>query len=238
MALYVFDMDGTITPPRLPMDVSFAKLFYPWQLKNKTFIATGSNFQKVEEQLPINIINAFTGIYYSMGNAYYSKGNIVYENNFIPNEALIEKLINYRNNTKYPYTLFPNFIERRIGMINFSVLGRDCPYDERIKYYNWDNVNKERENIVNELQNIFPNYDFTIGGTISIDITNKGCGKGQIAERLRNTYPNEKIIFFGDKTFKGGNDYELSLALSSLDNTEVVQVNTPEDVLKFLGIKE
>lgn len=67
-----------------------------------------------------------------------------------------------------------------------------------------------------------------------MDITPQGCGKGQIAHHLRKQYPNEKIIFFGDKTFAGGNDYELAYELSQLENTQVVQVNSPEEVLMFL----
>ena len=38
-----------------------------------------------------------------------------------------------------------------------------------------------------------------------------------------------------DKTFKGGNDYELAQALSQMNNTLVVQVNSPEEVLMFLN---
>lgn len=67
-----------------------------------------------------------------------------------------------------------------------------------------------------------------------MDITPKGFGKGQIAKHLRQTYPTDKIIFFGDKTFIGGNDYELAHTLSEIPNTQVVQVNAPEEVLMFL----
>ena len=42
------------------------------------------------------------------------------------------------------------------------------------------------------------------------------------------------IIFFGDKTFKGGNDYELAHELLQMDNTKVVQVSSPDEVLKYL----
>lgn len=49
-------------------------------------------------------------------------------------------------------------------------------------------------------------------------------------------YPNHKIIFLGDRTEKGGNDYTLAEALRAMDNTEVVQVNSPDDVLAYLEI--
>lgn len=233
MTIYVFDMDGTLTPARLPMTAEFAIQFYEWQKTHKSFIATGSDFQKVKEQLPPSVINSFTGIYSSMGNVLQSKGELIYQNNFKADAKLLDMLENYRKNTKYPCQLFPNYIEERIGMINFSVLGRDCPYSERERYSAWDKTEHEREQIAEELSKLFPEYEISVGGSISMDITPKGCGKGQIAKHLRQTYPNDKIIFFGDKTFVGGNDYELAQALSQMDNTQVVQVNAPEEVLMF-----
>ncbi|MCQ2966246.1 MAG: HAD-IIB family hydrolase [Alphaproteobacteria bacterium] len=235
MTLYVFDMDGTLTPARLPMTSEFATEFSAFQKNHKTFIATGSDFKKVEEQLQYSVIEDFTGVYCSMGNVLWSKGKIVYQKDFAPNPRLFDMLENFRKITNYPGDLFPNYIEQRIGMINFSVLGRDCPYTEREKYTAWDSVVHERLKIQAVLQQNFPEYDIAVGGTISMDITPKGCGKGQIAAHLRKTYPDEKIIFFGDKTFAGGNDFELADALNKLPNTQVVQVNEPSDVLKFLS---
>ena len=236
MTVYIFDMDGTLTPARLPMEKSFSSRFIPWLKQNKAYIATGSNLSKVEEQVGLNVMNEFTGIYCSMGNELWVKGKYEYQNDFIPDLNLLNELEEYRKNTKYPYTLFPNYIEKRIGMINFSVLGRDCPYDERLRYQAWDNKNGERLAIAKELQQKFPQYEFCVGGSISMDIIPVGCSKSQVATRLREKYPNDKIIFFGDKTFAGGNDFELAEALRNFDNTEIVQVSSPVDVLNYLNI--
>ena len=234
MTIFVFDMDGTLTPARLPMTAEFAIQFHEWQKTHKCFIATGSDFKKVEEQLPASVIDAFTGIYSSMGNVLSSKGSLIYQNDFKIDPLLIEKLENYRKNTNYPGALYPNYIEERIGMINFCVLGRNCPYTEREKYSAWDKNSCEREKIAEELKKEFPQYDISIGGSISMDITLKGQSKGQIARHLRKQYPTEKIIFFGDKTFVGGNDYELAHELLQMTNTQVIQVNLPEEVLMYL----
>jgi phosphomannomutase len=231
-------MDGTLTPARKTMTNEFAKSFLVWLKSHKGFIATGSDFKKVEEQMPIDVINSFSGIYCAMGNAFWKNGEYVYLRDIEPEQELLNDLENFRKSTKYPHKLFSNYIEKRTGALNFSVLGRDCPYEERERYTAWDNENKERLGIQKYLSEKYPQYDFSLGGNISIDIVKKGCGKGQIAKELKNDYPNEKIIFFGDKTFEGGNDYELACALKKYDNTQVVQVDLPEDVLNFLENEE
>lgn len=223
-----------MTPARLPMTAEFAIRFYEWQKTHKSFIATGSDYAKVEEQLPQSVIHAFTGVYCSMGNVLKAQEKIVYQKDFMPSAKLLERLEGFRVNTAYPGPLFDNYIEARIGMVNFSVLGRNCPYTERERYSVWDKAHHERITIQQKLLEEFPELDIAVGGSISMDITPKGCGKGQIAHHLRQTYPDEEIIFFGDKTFKGGNDYELAQELSTLSATKTVQVDNPDFVLAYL----
>ena len=234
MTIYVFDMDGTLTPARLPMTDDFKAEFLPWLKTHIAFIATGSDYAKVGEQLPQDVIDSFDGIYGSMGNTLFKNGKAVYKKEIDYDLNLLNDLENYRQNTKYPNKLFGNYIEKRIGMINFSVIGRDCTYEEREKYTAWDKENGERKHIQEVLSKKYPEYDFELGGNISIDIIPKGCGKGQIAHHLRNTYPNEKIVFMGDRTFPGGNDYALAHELNTMDNTQVVQVENPKEVLENL----
>lgn len=235
MTIYIFDMDGTLTPPRKPMTEEFAEKFLPWLKNNKAFIATGSDFEKVEEQMPAKVIAAFAGIYCAMGNDLRENGKLSYHKDFTPAAGLTERLEEYRAKTKYPGKLYPNYIEKRTGMINFSVLGRDCPYRDRELYSEWDKKAAERLKIKKELSFLYPQYDFLLGGTISIDIIKKGNGKSQIALHLRQKFPAEEIIFFGDKTFPGGNDHELAQALETMKNTRTIQVNSQQEVLDFLN---
>lgn len=236
MAVYVFDMDGTLTPARLPMTEDFAQRFSKWQYSHTCFIATGSDYKKVCEQLPAEVVNAFTGLYCSMGNVLMSKGELVRQNEFVEPDGLRQDLVEFRESTEYPGPLFNNFIEPRAGMLNFSVLGRDCPYADRERYKAWDSIAGERKAIQAFLQEKYPELEVTVGGSISIDITPLGRGKGQIAAQLRKEYPDEEIVFFGDRTFLGGNDYELASELMKMENTRVVQVDGPQSVLEFLSI--
>jgi phosphomannomutase len=232
--IYLFDMDGTLTPSRQPMTEKFAKWFYDFINKNETYIVTGSDIGKIKDQIPENIYEKIGGIYASMGNELYKKGKIVYRRDFKPKKSLLKHLEAYRKNTKYPGQLYPNYIEKRCGMINFCVLGRDCPNEARVEYGKWDAVNGERLEIQKELTKLFKELDIVIGGAISIDIVPKGFGKEQVADRVRKTYPKSLIVFVGDRTEEGGNDYSLAQRLLQLGNSEVIAVKDPEDTIKCL----
>jgi phosphomannomutase len=233
-AIYLFDMDGTLTPSRLPMTEDFAKKFSGFVDKNVVYIVSGSDIEKIKEQLPINIFSKVEGIFASMGNEFYKNGKEVFKRDFIDDPSLVSNLKTYRKNTKYPYQLYPNFIEMRCGAINFSVLGRDCPHAERLKYNQWDCVNNERKEIVLQLVKRYPNYDFSIGGNIGIDIVPKGCGKEQVADLLRQDYPDNKIIFIGDMMEIGGNDYLLAMRLKEIGNSEIIAVSDCESTIAIL----
>lgn len=103
------------------------------------------------EQLPDSVINAFSGIYCAMGNQLRQGHEIVYQKDFKLSDDLREDLERFRAISKYPGPFFDNYIEERVGMVNFSVLGRNCPYEERNRYQIWDRENGERLAIHSEL---------------------------------------------------------------------------------------
>ena len=111
------------------------------------------------------------------------------------------------------------FIEYRNGMINVSPIGRACNQAEREEFEQYDNKHKVRENMIVKIQkkwieyitsnNIqgLPEIKFSIGGQISVDVFPKGWDKTYCLQFVEEEY--DEIHFFGDKTHKGGNDYEI-----------------------------
>lgn len=232
--VYISDMDGTLTPARLPMTDEFAEVFEKFVERHPFYIISGSDFKKIKEQIPGHILDKVAGVYCSMGNEFFVKNELKYEKKFSPSRDLIDCLEKYRLFTRYPGKLFPNYVEKRKGMVNFSVLGRDCPLEARANYKKWDDEHHERRQIAEELSRMYPEYDISLGGNISIDIVPHGFGKEQAAPLLRSKYPLDRIIFLGDRTEKGGNDYPLAQAVLQMDNSEVVAVSGPNDTLEFL----
>jgi hydroxymethylpyrimidine pyrophosphatase-like HAD family hydrolase len=59
------------------------------------------------------------------------------------------------------------------------------------------------------LRKQLPDFEVSIGGTTSIDVTRKGVNKTLCVEKLRERLSAERkdMLFVGDALFKGGNDY-------------------------------
>jgi len=217
--IFIFDIDGTLTPSRLRMTEEFAKFFDKWSEKNKYYLVTGSDLDKTKEQLPIAYIDRAEAIFTCCGNQMWRDDELIYNNKFTPPESLIEHLEEKIKYSKY-YHRAGNHIEDRGSMLNFSVVGRDCTQEQREDYFKWDKQTNERKNISNDIKSTWTKLDAVIGGQISIDIYPKGSDKSQVLDIIKQerlVEPDE-YIFIGDGIENGGNDYPLA---ELMDNTEI-----------------
>ena len=243
--VFIFDVDGTLTPSRLQMTEKFKKFFKEWTTKNRFYLVTGSDLPKLQEQVPEDILELANGIFTCCGNQFWKEGNtkqwptdwkLVYENKFeLPNH--LEMFLNIvLKQSPYPHR-YGNHIENRGSMVNFSIVGRDCTQEQREDFFKWDNENNERQRIANIIKNKAKGIDAVIGGQISIDIYPEGKDKSQIFEHIQKLETNVKeFIFVGDRTEEGGNDYPLANLLSHKDSPYgyAYQTEGPEHTQKIL----
>ena len=224
--IYIFDMDGTLTPSRREMTPDFEEFYSNWANNHTFFLVSGSNLEKIKEQVPEYILNLSKGVFTCGGNQLWLKGELSYNHEFKPENDLINFLEQKLKESPYPLRA-GNHIEDRGSMLNFSVVGRDCTLDERLDYFKYDSESNERNMIADEIIRRWSNLDAVIGGQISIDITPRGMNKSQVLEEVRKFYPDEKYIFIGDRTMKGGNDYPLARIMQEEENCYVFQAGAP-----------
>ena len=205
--IYLFDIDGTLTPSRLRIDPEFEQFFLQWMKDKDVIFVTGSDKDKTIEQVGEKIWTRAQRIYQSCGNAVYQGGQLIHKNQFDLDPELKKLLLDFIKWSDCPKQ-FDNHIEERIGLINFSTVGRSCPQEARDEYYDWDCRNKERETFCKIIEERFPELEATVGGQISIDIYPKGQNKAQVLEDLYG-----HITFFGDKCEPGGNDFPIAYEL-------------------------
>ena len=219
--IYIFDVDGTLTPSRLRMTEEFAKFFDKWSSKNKYYLVTGSDLDKTKEQLPIAYVDRAEAIFTCCGNQMWRDDESIYDNKFKVPRKLNKLLGTILSNSQYSHR-YGNHIEDRGSMVNFSTVGRDCTQEQREEYYKWDLEKGERQIIANAIKEKFPDLDAVIGGQISIDIYPKGNDKSQVfdvIEQERLVQPDE-YIFIGDGIENGGNDYPLAELMDNLEGCD------------------
>ena len=224
--IFIFDVDGTLTPSRLPMTKEFQKFFKQWIKKNKFYLVTGSDLPKLQEQMCFYDIEA-EGIFTCCGNQFWkpdpsivnTSAELIYDNKFEMTNKLKSSLEVMLMSSQYPHR-YGNHIEDRGSMVNFSVVGRNCTQEQREKYYEWDKEMGERNITAMEIKGTWPNLDAVIGGQISIDIYPKGNDKSQVLNVIEQErlVPPSEYIFIGDGIENGGNDYPLA---ELMDNTPI-----------------
>lgn len=239
--LILFDVDGTLTKARQVIEDDMWTVLTALKSTGKYTLGVvgGSDFVKQKEQLGGQcdaIFNLFDFNFAENGLIGYEKGTLI-QSNSIGNEIgdtdltlFLNFVLAYLAKIELPIKR-GTFVEYRTGMINISPIGRNCSTDERNAFEVYDHEFKVRETMVNVLKNEFKhlNLQFSIGGQISFDVFPAGWDKTYCLKFLKPEAYDE-IHFFGDKTYKGGNDYELFNDDRVIGHT----VTSPQDTLKIL----
>ena len=208
---YIFDVDGTLTPSRQKMDEDFSRFFLHFCTMNSVYLVTGSDREKTLEQVGSLIYKTCKRVYNCSGSDVYVGSRNVYRDTWtLPilarqflKQCVEEEDFNIRTG---------NHIEERPGMINYSLVGRNATMRDRKAFVDWEASNGSRRRTADAFNIMFPELQATIGGETGIDIGPKGSDKSQI---LRVFIKEDKIVFFGDAIFEGGNDLSLAEVIAN-----------------------
>ncbi|GJD07468.1 Phosphomannomutase [Galdieria sulphuraria] len=230
--LALFDVDGTLTPSRCK--ASHETLEFLRRLRDEVFtgIVGGSDLVKQEEQLGPTILEDFDYVFSENGLVAYEKGKLIHVQSLAKHlgEEKLKNVINcclrYIADLDIPLKR-GTFVEFRKGMLNVSPIGRNCSQQEREEFEKYDRVHSIRSRFVDYLKERFEGYDlqFSIGGQISFDVFPRGWDKTYCLSFVKHI---PVIHFFGDKTFLGGNDYEIFQDARTIGHS----VTSPEDTVK------
>ncbi|KXJ95432.1 eukaryotic phosphomannomutase [Microdochium bolleyi] len=241
----LFDVDGTLTPARLGVSPEMLATLQALRQKVAIGFVGGSDLVKQQEQLgaPGRPVTAMFDFCFSEnGLTAYKLGQELPSNSFIKwigeeqYKKLVKFVLHYVADLDIPVKR-GTFIEFRNGMVNISPIGRNASTAERNEYEAYDKQHKIRETMVEKLKQEFGDLGltFSIGGQISFDVFPTGWDKtyclGHLeAEAKKGGVEYTTIHFFGDKTFKGGNDWEIY----EDSRTTGHSVTGPEDTMKIL----
>ena len=229
--MFLFDVDGTLTPSRKKIDKEFSKFFSNFCKNNDVYLVTGSDRDKTVEQLGKTLYNKAKRVYNCSGNSVWVKSKNVHTSEWNCPCVLSSYLELELNASKFKLKTGKH-VEERPGCINFSILGRgEGNMKHRSEYVAWDRQTEERDKLAQNLRRLFPDLSITVGGETGLDISPKGHDKSQI---LHDFETHDTITFFGDKTFVGGNDYSIAHAIITNDRGIVHQVSDFNETWEIL----
>lgn len=235
---FLSDNDGTLTVARKPIRGEMAETIKTFADHFKFVIVTGSPFEDMIEQMPDEILYHPNIDYWcNMGNTLHREGKQLFDagntidvDMFDPILADILKNcpIKYHKENPRHYEVHANC------SINFTMLGRpevgEASLEDRNEYAAWDAEHGQRRWVINYLNKLYPEYNMSLGGQISVDIVKKGCDKAQVIERYKDEY---KLSYFGDRIYTTGNDNSAAHEIVDAGGT-VYSVDSPADTMRIM----
>ena len=229
--LLLFDIDGTLTAARQNMKQNMYDCLKKASTYEDIDLATvgGSDLPKAKEQLQ-SAIDLLKFVFTENGLVYLDEKKELHKVDKVTNFLGFEK---YKEFVNFCMKYIATFIELRTGLVNVSPIGRNCTQEERDAFVVY---NKEHKILEKFRETLIKNYaekmglTVSIGGQISFDVFPNGWDKRYCLKFVEKDYDN--IIFFGDKGYYGGNDYEI---ITNDKITRGVKVKNPEETIEFIN---
>ena len=149
--LLLFDVDGTLTAPRLQITDKMETFLYSEAKPRATLgLVGGSDLKKIAEQMKgKDVISKFDYFFSENGLVAYKQGELLAEQSILKKfgDSVLQRLINfslrYMSELELPAKR-GTFVEFRTGLINLCPVGRSCSYEERLQFAEFDQKNNVR----------------------------------------------------------------------------------------------
>jgi len=218
--LLIFDLDGTLTKSKSPMDKEMSGLLKRLLAKDRVVVIGGGRYKKFQDQL-LTCINAPASL---LKNLFLFPANAtlfyVYKNRKWHRQYSLKLSLRDRRRIangfrsvlrqigyKHPKKTYGVVIEDRETEVTFSALGQKAPLRLKEK---WKKENTSLKlKIAKTLQKFLPDMEVRSAGFTSIDVTRKGIDKEYGIKQIKNRLhvPIKNMLFVGDALFPGGNDF-------------------------------
>jgi phosphomannomutase len=236
-----FDLDGTLNPSKLPLEPDMAALLARILAIYKVAVISGGSYEQFQRQFlghfpcPTELLpNLF--LLPTDGAMLCATENgdwkCTHENIFTDEEKkkIRQAFENALPNAGYstPEKVYGEILEDRSTQMTFSAFGMEAPLAVK---ETWDPDHAKRKKIIAALEPLLPEFSVHMGGTTSIDITRAGIDKAYGLKRVlaQLHIPPEKMLYFGDALYEGGND-----APAKTIGATCVQVSGPAETRTHL----
>ena len=253
--IVLFDMDGTLTPPRESLEESLIPVLEQLAEVAEIGIVTGSNHDYLKQQVGVLLnhskIRKKLHLLPCNGTKhYYPPSNNYEEHKLISEVSMIEKLGRRKftqlmlllieqqanfSNERFPLT--GHFIDYRGSTINWCPIGRNAQAEDRQFFVDYDNSFKPtlRETYLKRLRHYanlkkIDKLMIKLGGDTSFDIFPEGWDKTFCLQH----FPEHTHWFVGDRCGKNGNDKEIYDTLK--ENDRAYETSGTDETRILIGL--
>ena len=227
--VFLFDMDGTLTPPRKSIEQPVIEALLKLTKIGKVGVVTGSDYDYVIEQFgaalkildkdKVDILPCNGTKKYVAENGKYS---LEYQVDMIKTlgrdkyNAILFVCSQWQNVIMNRWPTLPytgTFLQFRGSLLNWCPIGRSANHMQRKEWVECDNKHSIRKIYADVLESRI--FDLGIaatealGGATSVDVYPVGWDKTHAISHYRN----DDVFFVGDKCQPGGNDFQIYKAL-------------------------
>jgi HAD superfamily hydrolase (TIGR01484 family) len=237
----IFDLDGTLTKSKVPIDQEMSSLLSQLLLKKKVVVISGEKFSQFKKQIISRILcgnECFKNLILLPTNSaecfVYKKGKWVRVYSLkITKKEEEEIMKEFRAALKRagfvkPKKIYGKIIENRGTEVVFSALGQKAPLSKKDE---WNKKHDIRKKIATILERVLPDFDAKVAGLTSIDVIREGVDKSYGIRKVRRYLRAHKnnMMFVGDMIFPGGNDYP-----ATKTGIDWVRVKSPRETKRFI----
>lgn len=206
--LIAFDLDGTLTQHKEPLDDKNRGVLDCLSERYKLLMVgagqTGRIFRQMGEY-PIDIIGNY-GLQFAKYNEMTRNIDIIRDESFACDRASVEKRAAYLRQ-KYGYTEFAgDSVEYHpSGCITLALLGTKANQADKLAF---DPNRGKRRIMYEEVVEVFSDYNVFVGGSSSFDMAPKPFDKYYALDLYckENGLEHSSVVFVGDDYGIGGND--------------------------------
>jgi len=237
----VFDLDGTLAESKQSLDTEMSSLLSDLLYVKKVAIVSGGGMPQLQKQVIQKI--PFDPKRFQNLLIFPTKGAMMYRFDGKDWIQLYQKSLTPEQKQRIrdafrkavqevdfiPAKHYGETLEDRGTQFTFSALGQDAPVALK---KDWDPDVQKRQKLKRILEKYIPEFQIEIGGSTSIDITEKNIDKAFALEQLcaYEKLDMSEVLFVGDALFPGGNDH--AVVKTGVDTMAVKDYNETKAIIK------